>query len=468
VQSVNYSDFLAGKLQHALPTGLTEIPPLDYALAPFQQDLVAWALKRGRAAIFAATGLGKTRMQLAYADVIAKHVEGAVLLLAPLAVAQQTVEEARKIGIEACVARDQFQAAEHGITVTNYDRLHKFDVSRFGGVVLDESGIIKHHDAKTFAKLSEAFRETRYKLCATATPAPNDFTELGTHAEFLGVCSREEMLAEFMCHDGGDTSVWRLKGHARQQFWKWVASWGALIRKPSDLGYDDGAYNLPPLHVHEHILKLAQEEVFAQGQLFAVEASGLMARRKARRGSIEGRVAACAEIVAKEPDKAWIVWCELNDEQKALEEALGYECVSITGTLKIEDKESRLLDFLHGGKRILLSKPRIAGYGVNAQRASRMAFVGVNDSWEAWHQAVRRSWRFGQTEEVHVHVFASEAEGAVVRNLQRKEDAAREMGEALARETGAMVREQVYGLRRETNTYNAPDLKMPAWLETHS
>ena len=460
---IDYDAFVASKLAHSLPTGLTEIPPLSDGLMPFQQDLVAWALKRGRAAIFAATGLGKTRMQIEWA----RCVGGQVLILAPLAVAQQTVEEARKIGVEACVARESFGVAPDGITVTNYDRLHKFDVSVFRGIVLDESGIIKHHDAKTFAKLSEAFRDTPYKLCATATPAPNDFTELGTHAEFLGVCSREEMLAEFMCHDGGDTSVWHLKGHARGAFWKWVASWGAMIRKPSDLGYEDGAYNLPALHVHEHILKLSQEEVFAQGQLFAQEAAGLMARRRARRSSIGERVAACADVVSSEKDEPWIVWCELNDEQDALAEALGHECVSIYGTLNIEEKEERLLAFLHGEKRILLSKPKIAGYGVNAQRAARQAFVGVNDSWEQWHQAIRRSWRFGQTREVHVHVFASEAEGAVVRNLQRKEGQAKVMGEALAVETGAMVREQVYGLKRETNTYNAPRLEMPSWLTSH-
>jgi SNF2-related domain/Helicase conserved C-terminal domain len=463
----DYESFVASKLAHAPPTGLTEIQTLDYQLAPFQADLTEWALKRGRAAIFAATGLGKTRMQIAWADAVAKHTGGGVLILAPLAVAQQTVEEARKIGVEACVARDMFQVAATGISVTNYDRLHKFEPEKFAGVVLDESGIIKHHDAKTFAKLSAAFADTRFRLCATATPAPNDFTELGTHAEFLGVCSREEMLAEFMCHDGGDTSVWRLKKHARGAFWKWVASWGAMIRRPSDLGYDDGAYNLPPLHVHEHLIKLPQEAVFAQGSLFAVEAQGLMARRAARRDSMGERVTSCLDTVRAEPDETWIVWCELNDEQKALADGLGHECVSIYGTLDIEEKEKRLLQFMRGEKHILLSKPKIAGYGLNAQRAARMAFVGIDDSWEKWHQAIRREWRFGQTREVHVHVFAREDEGAVVRNLQRKEDAAREMGEALAKETGAMVREQVYGLKRETNSYTTPDLTMPGWLETH-
>lgn len=460
---MQYEDFVAGKLAHSLPTGLTEIPALHPSLSPFQCDLVAWALKRGRGAIFAATGLGKTRMQIEWA----RCVGGQVLILAPLAVAQQTVEEARKIDVEAFIARDQFGVNPTGITVTNYDRLHKFDTSIFRGVVLDESGVIKHHDAKTFTKLSEAFKSTPFKLCATATPAPNDFTELGTHAEFLGVCSREEMLAEFMCHDGGDTSVWRLKGHARGAFWKWVASWGAMIRKPSDLGYDDGAYNLPALHVHEHLIKLSQEAVFSQGQLFAQEAAGLMARRQARRASIDERVSACVERMKEEPTENWIVWCELNDEQKALAEGLGHECVSIYGTLDIEEKEKRLLSFLRGEKRILVTKSRIAGYGVNAQRAARQAFVGVNDSWEQYHQSIRRSWRFGQTREVHVHVFAREDEGAVVRNLQKKEAQAQEMGEALAKETGAMVREQVYGLRRETNAYRAPDLRMPKWLEPH-
>jgi hypothetical protein len=249
---MSYEDFVAGKLAFSGSTGIERIPDLSASLFPFQRDLVTWALRRGRAALFASTGLGKTRMQLEWARAVADQV-GPVLILAPLAVASQTSAEADAIGYACRVCREMSDVAGR-ISVTNYDRLHKFDPDYFKGVVLDESSIIKHHDAKTLARMLSAFERTPFKLCATATPAPNDWTELGTHAEFLGVCSRAEMLAEFFCHDGGDTSVWRLKGHARGAFWRWVATWGALVRMPSDLGYDDGAYSLPPLDVTEHTI----------------------------------------------------------------------------------------------------------------------------------------------------------------------------------------------------------------------
>lgn len=454
---MSYSDFIASKLAASVPTGLDLRSEHDY-LDPFQRDLVTWALRRGRAAIFASTGLGKTRMQLAWASAI----PGPVLILAPLAVAQQTVEEGRNIGVEASVARDQFGVGR--IAVTNYERIHKFDPSHFAGVVLDESSIIKHHDAKTLASLMAAFGSTPYKLCATATPAPNDFTELGTHAEFLGVCTRAEMLSEYFVHDGGDTSVWRLKGHAREPFWRWVATWGAMVRSPADLGYDGDRYRLPELVMHEHIIRITQEKVFASGFLFATEASGLMDRRRARRESLDERVAECVAQVKSEPDEPWVVWCDLNDESEALAEAIP-NSIEIRGSMPIDRKEQALTGFARGQYRVLVSKPRICGWGLNWQHAARMAFVGVTDSWEAFYQAVRREWRFGQKRPVHVHVFASESEGSVLRNLQRKEAAAQEMGDALTRETAAIVREQVHGLRRETNEYKAPDTRMPEWMK---
>jgi superfamily II DNA or RNA helicase len=480
---MDYESFIDSKLQHKEKSGLIKIQALSMSLAPFQKDLVIWALKRGKSAIFASTGLGKTRMQLEWARHVCRETGKPVLILAPLAVGAQTVTEAANIGIDACQARDKF-AVQQGIAVTNYDRLHKFDSNVFGGVVLDESSIIKHHDAKTFSRLTQAFSDTPYKLCATATPAPNDYTELGTHAEFLGVCSRTEMLAEFFCHDGGDTSVWRLKGHARNVFWRWVASWGALVRAPSDLGYEDGAYKLPPLVHHEHILSIDQDEVFASGFLFAQEAGSMTDRRRARRESINRRVAKCAEQIMVctcgkdsitpallscvcDRSERWVVWCDLNAEQKELEEAFGSECWSIYGSMDIDEKERRLKTFVAGSRRILLTKPKIGGWGLNLQSCARMAFVGVTDSWESYFQAVRREWRFGQKREVHVHIFASEAEGAVVKNLKRKEDDAMKMAEALSAETSSVVREHVYGLRRETNVYNVKDLSMPRWLVSH-
>jgi superfamily II DNA or RNA helicase len=462
---LTYESFVAGKLAHHVSAGLTGDLTLPDRAFPFQRDLVTWALRRGRAAIFASTGLGKTMMQLSWAAEVCRHTGGRVLILAPLAVAQQTVAEAVLMGIDAVVAREG-SGVGPSITVTNYDRLHKFAGIRFSGVVLDESSIIKHHDAKTFARLTERFRDVPYKLAATATPAPNDYTELGTHAEFLGVCSRTEMLSEFFCHDGGDTSVWRLKGHARGAFWAWVASWGALVRTPADLGYPDGDYALPPLVHHEHLIPVDQAEVFATGQLFVQEAGTLNERRLARRASLERRVAACAAVVADEPEEKWIVWCDLNDESDALADAID-GAIEVRGSLDIDEKEALLAKFSRGEARAIVTKPSMAGFGLNWQHCARMAFVGVTDSFEKYFQAVRRSWRFGQKRSVHVHVFASESEGAVVKNLERKAKDAEAMGASLSVETAAVVRAEVAGLRRTTNEYARPILEMPTWLMSH-
>jgi len=305
------------------------------------------------------------------------------------------------------------------------------------------------------------FRDTPYKLCATATPAPNDWTELGTHAEFLGVCSRAEMLAEFFCHDGGETQVWRLKGHARHLFWKWVCQWSALVRNPSDLGFDDSAYLLPPLNVHEHSVAT---EMAADGMLFAVEAQTLSERRGARRASIDGRVEACAGVVNGDP-QSWIVWCDLNAEADALRKAIPGS-VEIRGTDDPETKERRLLDFANGDIRVLITKPSIAGFGLNWQHCARMAFVGVTDSFEAYYQAVRRCWRFGQTRPVDVHVFASKYEGAVVSNLRRKERDAKIMSEQLSAETRDAVMAEVTGTHRQHNPYHAgTKIAVPGFLE---
>jgi superfamily II DNA or RNA helicase len=445
----DYADFISAKFRAHTASGFDYIDR-NLPLFPHQYDLVRWAAKRGRAAIFADTGLGKTRMQLAWADAVVRHTGGNVLILAPLAVAEQTTEEGADIGVPVthCRTGDDMRP---GINITNYERLHRFDVSRVAGVVLDESSIIKHHDAKTFRILTEAFARTPYKLCATATPAPNDWTELGTHAEFLGIRSRTEMLAEFFTHDGGETQVWRLKGHARRAFWQWVASWGAVIRSPEDLGHDGSAYRLPGLHVTEHSVE--HETAPADGMLFAVEALTLMARRTARRDSLAARVDACAQIINADSEP-WVVWCDLNAEGDALRAAIP-GAVEIRGSDDVDTKERRLSDFAHGRIRVLITKPSIAGFGLNWQHCARMAFVGVTDSFEAYYQSVRRCWRFGQKRPVAVHIFASDAEGAIVANLKRKERDAAAMGDALAAETGDAVRAEVFGASKETNAYHA-------------
>lgn len=444
----DYSGFLARKFSCHQAMGVDPEWLNAESLLPHAHALTRWALRKGRAAIFADTGLTKTRMQLCWADAIHRATGVDVLILAPLAVAKQTAMEAESIGIriKQCNGADD---VESGISITNYDRLHRFDTDRFGGNVLDESSIIKHHDAKTLQMLLDAFSDTPYKLCASATPAPNDWTELGTHAEFLGICSRSEMLAEYFTHDGGETQTWRLKGHARQQFWRWMASWGAMVRKPSDLGFDDSDFRLPPLVVEQ--ISVESDQELPQGEMFMRQAQTLTERRKARRDSLRHRVDACADLV-NSIDDPWIVWCELNAEGDALKAAIP-DAVEIRGNDDRALKERALEDFAAGRIRVLITKPKIAGFGLNWQHCARIGFVGVSDSFEAYYQAVRRCWRFGQKRQVHAYLFVSEQEGAVRANLERKEREAILMWNAMSSETAAAVRDEVLGNARVTNEY---------------
>lgn len=631
-----YARFLANKALMDPPTGLTELPELPAALFPHQRDIVKWALRRGRAAIFAQTGLGKSLMELSWAQAVHQATGRDVLLLAPLAVAGQMVREAEKFGIAAKHCYDGSEV-EPGITVTNYQKLPHFDVSRFIGVVLDESSILKAFDGKTRNRLTETFAETPYRLAATATPAPNDFMELGNHAEFLGVMSYTGMLSTFFIHDGGDTSKWRLKGHAENDFWRWMCSWSVLLRKPSDLGYDDGAYNLPPLHQLEHIVDV-------EGEV----ARTLSEQRKAAKASLEERVAKAMEIIAEEgvlhgveagvcgepegertkrprvsgekatagegepgteqgiaeevheglcegqpgevsphagatsgvqpetqgglregqsgarcrkeesarmadeqpgeaegatpeavqpdtgrirvdagsPERAlqdmralgyvgpehlpsggslphdggseglalhklqswawevqrrsatigegdrvpglrpWVIWCQLNAEQEALEKVLGDLAFSIRGAHKESLKESNLMRWLGGERPILISKPSILGFGLNLQQCADTIFVGLNHSFEQVYQATRRFWRFGQTQPVNVHFIAASTEGPVLENLKRKEADAERMGAGMVAHMADLSSEIIHGAAREWDAYNpVHPMIVPGWLQ---
>lgn len=462
---MSYADFVERKLALIPSEGLT-VEPVDAGLFDYQQALVRWALRRGRAAIFADTGLGKTRMQISWSASVSKATSGDVLILAPLAVAAQTVAESASVGITIKLCRSGADV-DRGINITNYDRLHLFDPSRFVAVVLDESSIIKHHTAKTLQALLDAFGHTPYRLCATATPAPNDWTELGTHAEFLGVCSRTEMLSEYFVHDGGETQVWRLKGHARTQFWRFVSTWGAMVRNPSDLGFDGSRLILPPLNMHEHLLESDMQTANDMGFLFPVQAGDLMERRKAKKSSIASRVQACAEQV-NSTDQPFIVWCDLNDESDALCDAIP-GAVEIRGSDDIDTKEHRLMDFSMGRTRVLVTKAKIAGWGLNFQHCNQMAFVGVTDSYESYYQAIRRCWRFGQKRPVDVHLYVSEAEGSVMANLKRKEIEAQEMARQLAAETRESVMSELTGQQRRTNAYNASHrVQIPSWIQSEA
>lgn len=422
----DYAAFLEKKAIIDPATGIADVPPLAQHLFPFQSDITKWAIRRGRAAIFADCGLGKTPMQLDWARVITAHTGKPVLILTPLAVSKQTLREAGKFGVPARYVKDGSEVAD-GINITNYERLERFDPSVYGGVVCDESSILKSFTGATCAALIEAFAATPFRLACTATPAPNDYMELGTHAEFLGVMSRPEMLAMFFVHDGGETQKWRIRGHGQGDFWRWLASWAVMIRKPSDLGYSDEGFTLPPLHQHQHTVAAEPTD----GDLFTLEAQTLQERLAARRESVEERAAECAAVVNGTPDH-WIVWCNLNAEADALKRKIP-DAVEVRGTDDPDLKERILTEFSDGKHRVLITKPSIAQFGMNWQHCHQQAFVGLSDSWEAYYQATRRSWRFGQLEPVHIHVITAESEGAVVTNIKRKDADAAQMAEEMVK-----------------------------------
>ncbi len=641
----SYQDYLHAKHLRAESVGLVDVPPLAASLFPFQRDIVTWALRRGRAAIFADCGLGKGWMALEWARVVANVTAQPVLIVAPLAVAQQFVREAAKLGLSVTICRDG-DDVRPGINVTNYDRLHRFDDVALGGVVLDESSILKDHTSATRNMILARFAATPFRLACTATPAPNDFMELGNHAEFLGTLSRQEMLATFFTHDGGETQAWRLKGHAERDFWRWVASWAVCVRTPSDLGYDDGAYRLPPLHLHEHRVTTDNALAHESGLLFAVEAQTLDAQRAARKASLTDRVAIAADLVNASA-APWIVWCDLNVESEALARAIpgavevrgsddadykeraslwftgaiacpcgektttesgidlirsgalsvspmraptsatietsdahicsgtsestgsgrkslrgskrneasgtphgaidtvptrniarakgrrldvatrcGSEtegCAQSSGSIpidippclpsKVGDAPSaggrrmstRTDNFMSttatrrdefgdscaprvtsgsenstttpsgwngrrctcgrplGTSRVLISKSSIFGHGLNWQHCAHVAFVGLSHSFEAYYQALRRTYRFGQTRPVHVHLITSTGEGAVLANLKRKQAEAETLHAELVAHLEDFTAVKAAG--RELATYRPHrPLDIPEWL----
>lgn len=461
---MNYEDFVAGKVRAAPVVGLEKVPRLSGKLFPFQRDIVKLALRRGRSAVFADTGLGKGWMALEWLRVIAKHADAPVLLLAPLAVSHQFVREAAKFGVPARVVRDRKDVGP-GINVTNYHKLHHFDPAVFGGVALDESSILKNYTASTRTELIEAFRDTPYRLALTATPSPNDHTELGNHAEFLGVMSRTEMLAMFFVHDGETTQEWRLKGHAESAFWRWCASWAVAVRRPSDLGYEDGAYDLPPLRMHQHETKVDQSTVFATGSLFAADAVSLSEQRAVRKASVSDRVEQCASIV-RESTGPVVVWCDLNAEGDALEKAIP-DAVQVSGADSDEDKERKLADFAEGRARVVVTKPSVAGFGLNWQHAHTVVYCGVTHSFEAFYQSVRRCYRFGQTQPVDVHVVTAETEGRILDSLRRKQDDAARMGDQMVAAMAEVTKAEIKATGRTFTAYD-PRLAMivPKWIHT--
>jgi DNA modification methylase/superfamily II DNA or RNA helicase len=418
----NYSNFLESKQAVTPDCGISiHSEAISTRLFDFQKDITAWALRKGRVAIFADCGMGKTPMQLEWA----LHVPGRVLILAPLAVAQQTEREGQKFSIPVSYQRSE-PLRGNKIIVTNYEMLEHFDIDKYTGIVLDESSILKSFDGVFRNKLISAFEQTPYRLCCTATPSPNDFMELGNHSEFLGVLTRTEMLSTFFVHDGGDTSKWRLKRHAEKDFWKWICSWAVMLRKPSDLGYEDRDFVLPKINFHDMTVDQVQHD---GSHLFAMPAETLDERRKARSASIEERIEMLASIVSVRPDESWLIWCNLNSESDAAVATIP-GAMDIRGAHTREEKESRLLSFISGETKILVSKPSICGFGLNLQHCRNVAFLGLSDSYEQFYQAVRRCWRFGQKQEVDCFIVTASTEGAVTENIKRKErDAAKMVDE---------------------------------------
>jgi Helicase conserved C-terminal domain len=386
---------------------------LHDSLYGWQAEIVRWACEVGRAAIWADTGLGKTRMQVEFARVMA-GTDGVVLVVAPLAVCAQTVREAAAVDVPTRYVRADAEIDGPGVYVTNYEMADRFDPARLAAVVLDEASILKQSDGATRTLLIKHFATVPYRLACTATPAPNDPEELTNQAAFLGQMTRANMLAAYFVHD---QDGWRPKGHARGPMFRWMASWALAIRRPSDMGYDDEGYDLPGLEIVPHLLPV---EVEAEGQLFATELGGVGGRARVRKSTLAARCERAAELVAAEPDEPWLIWCGLNDEADLLAKLVP-SAVNVKGAMSPEDKAAALLAFADGQSRCLVTKTAIAAFGLNLQVCARMIFVGLSDSYEAYYQAIRRCYRYGQTRVVIAHVVLSEIEAQIAVNIGRKE-----------------------------------------------
>lgn len=462
-----YMTFLAGKRPTVPDAGFRVAPDTLHAdLLPHQRAIVAWALRKGRCAVWADTGLGKAFIALEWSrQLLARGHAKRVLILAPLAVAQQFVREGTKWGVPVTYAKDGSQAI-NGVTVSNYERLHLFDASTFEAVVLDESSVLKAFTGETKRALIRTFRNTRYRLCCTATPAPNDIIELCNHADFLSVMTQQEMLAKFFTprgSDDGSTGQYRLKSHAHRDFYRWLASWAIACKLPSDLGYPDDGYVLPTLSIEAHFVAV---DWAPDGHLFFTELKGVTERAKVRRTTVDSRVEAAVRIVDAEPAEQWLLWYGRLDEARGLAKALpGAEIVQ--GSDSVDRKEDLLRRFADGEVRVLITHPSIAGFGLNFQSCARMAFVGLSDSYESYYQSIRRSWRFGQVRPVTAHIVLTEPERAIYNNVLRKEQ---EAGVLTRELVAAMAEFEVQELRGETDYTDVYDPVMPmivpAWLTT--
>lgn len=449
--TTDYDAFIASKIKKNQAVGFEPLP-IKAPLFEWQKAVVRWAVRTGRAALFEDCGLGKTLQQLEWARQVSAHTNAPVLVLTPLAVAHQTAAEAKKFGIKAAVASSQDDVTCAGVWIANYEKLEHFDPSAFSGVVLDESSILKAFTGKTRIMLTDAFSSTPYRLCCTATPSPNDYTEFGQHAAFLGVCSPAQMLATFFVNDTFNTGDWRLKKHAEKSFWQWVASWACCVSKPSDIGYSDDGYNLPTLHMHTELVDVDDratdgEELFRHATLSATTIHAEM------RLTSQARAEKVAALVnnSREP---WIVWCNTNDEADKLAAAIP-DAIEVRGSETAAQKERKLDDFTNGKARVIITKPGIAGYGLNWQHCAHVAFVGLSYSFEDFYQALRRSYRFGQKREVNAYIVQAKTEGAILQTIQRKIEQHRNMQEQMKQASAVFAENRIKELSARTEVTHA-------------
>lgn len=457
MEHTEYLSFIHRKTHLAGSFGFepTFIPDASF---DFQRALIEWAVAKGRAAIFADCGMGKTLMELAFAENVVRKTNKPVLLLTPLAVGAQTIHEAEKFGVDAVRSRDgKFDGAR--VVVTNYERLHYFNPEDFAGTVCDESSILKNFDGVTKAAVTDFMRKQKYRLLCTATAAPNDFIELGTSSEALGYLGYMDMIGKFFKKEGSTISrkdenrsgIYRFRGHAERDFWRWVCSWARAIRKPSDMGFDDGPLKLPPLHTREHIIEAANP---LDGYLFSMPAVGLAEQRNERSRTIDERCEMAAQCVRNTGQPA-VLWCHLNSESTMLRKLVD-GAVEVTGNDSDDEKEEKFEAFESGQIRALVTKPTIAGFGLNWQHCNHQTFF-PSHSFEQWYQAIRRSWRFGQKRPVTIDVITSEGERGVLQNLQRKAVASEKMFTQLVE---LMNNE----LRIEKQRTETTETQTPLWL----
>jgi DNA modification methylase len=439
---LDYHSFLESKYHKIGDSGFKiDRESIHKKLFEWQKDIMLWACKKGRCAVFLDTGLGKTFIQLEWARLMGENT----LIIAPLSVARQTVREAKKINIDIRYVRNQSEiTTDHKLWITNYEMIDGFDYSIFGSVVLDESSILKSISGHIRQRLTELCANVKYRLCCTATPAPNDYIELGNHTEFLGICKQSEMLATFFINANKEHTIeiegktyrkkgsnkngteWRLKHHAEKSFFQWLASWAITMTKPSDLGYDDDGFNLPELNINPVFVNSDYKPI---DQLFFTELHGISDRVKVRQSTIELKLSKLADIIATS-DKQWIIWCGLDNESRMIKQIIP-EATEVKGSDSIEHKTESLEAFQDGKIRILLTKAKIAGFGMNFQNACNMVFFGLNDSWETYYQCIRREWRYGQKNPVNVYLVLHEVETEIYQNVMRKDAMARRLKEAL-------------------------------------